>query len=142
MRTVRAWVALAIPLSLGCILPVPSQSQSRSPDAVGQALRNEQMGILPDTQVLDPLMAERRVRALNLERQKRMVADANKLLALAKELNNEVAAMNAGSFTADQLRKITEIEKLARSVRERMTADVTEFPSASPQQRPVFPVHP
>ena len=62
------------------------------------------------------------MRALNVERQKQMVADTNKLLKLAKELNDEVAAANTGSFTPDQLRKIGEIEKLAHSVRERMAA--------------------
>ena len=40
----------------------------------------------------DPVMMERRMRALNIERQKQMVADANKLLKLARELNDEVAA--------------------------------------------------
>ena len=51
-----------------------------------------------------------------------MVADAGKLLKLAQELNDEVAASNTGSLTPEQLRKIAEIEKLARSVKERMTA--------------------
>ncbi len=58
--------------------------------------------------------------ALNVERQKQMVSDANKLLKLARELNDEVATANTGTFTPDQLHKIAEIEKLARSVRERM----------------------
>ena len=77
----------------------------------------------------DPVMAERRIRALNIDRQKRMVADANKLLGLAKELNDEVASAKSGSLSADQLHKIAEIEKLARSVRERMTAGVVDVPS-------------
>lgn len=92
----------------------------------------------------DTVMAEKRVRALNIERQKRMVADANKLLILAKELNDEVASTNPQSFTVDQLRKIGEIEKLARSVRERMTAGaLVEVPSVGPPAtNPAFPVRP
>jgi hypothetical protein len=53
-----------------------------------------------------------------------MVADANKLLKLARELNDEISAANRGTLTPDQLRKIAEIEKLARSVKERMTIGV------------------
>jgi len=86
---------------------------------------------VPDQQSTDPIIAERRIRALNAERQKRMVADADKLLALAKQLNEEVASANSGSFTTDQLRKIGEIEKLARSVKDRMAsggADITSIP--------------
>ena len=63
-----------------------------------------------------------------------MVADTNKLLKLAKELNDEVAASNPGSLTPEQLHKIAEIEKLARSVKERMTAAV-----ARPQPAPATP---
>ena len=140
--------ALAIAFAVGCIVPGRCQTQPGSksvsngnPDAVGQAMRNQELGIVPDEQGLDPVMAERRLRALNIERQKRMVGDANKLLALAKELNEEVASTNTGSFTADQLRKIAEIEKLARSVRERMTAGVIGLPSVSSPPMTGFPTH-
>jgi len=91
----------------------------------------------------DPVMAERRMRALNTERQKQMVSDASKLLKLAKELNDEVAGTNSDSFTPDQLRKIAEIEKLARSVRERMSAavGVAEAPNLLPPPTLVYPSH-
>ena len=110
-------------------------------DAEGDYTRNHPTGRMPDVQTNDPAMAERRLQALNVERQKRMVADASKLLALAKELNDEVAASNPGSFTVAQLRKIGEIEKLARSVRERMTARAAEMPSFSSPPTLVDPVH-
>lgn len=85
----------------------------------------------------DMVMAEKRMRALNDERQRQIVADANKLLKLAKELNDEVAAANTSSLTPDQLRKIGEIEKLARSVRERTVAGFADV--RSPPPPPVFP---
>jgi hypothetical protein len=89
---------------------------------------------------MDPVMAERRIRALNIERQKRMVADANKLLVLAKQLNDEVTTTRSESLSADQLHKIAEIEKLARNVKERMTAGVVEAgPSFPPPILPNFP---
>ncbi len=68
----------------------------------------------------DPTMMERRLNALNRERQKEMVSDTNKLLKLAMELNDEIAANNTGTLTWDQLHKMAEIEKLARNVKEKM----------------------
>ena len=49
---------------------------------------------------------ERRLSALNIERQKQMVADTNKLLKLAKELNDEVAVQMPATLTPEQLRKV------------------------------------
>jgi hypothetical protein len=90
----------------------------------------------------DPAILDRRLRALNAERQKQMVADTNKLLKLARELNDEVASTSEESFTPDQLHKIAEIEKLARSVRERMTTAVGEAPSlVSPPPTVGYPIH-
>jgi hypothetical protein len=89
----------------------------------------------------DPTMAERRIRALNTERQKQIVADTDKLLKLARELNEEVAKANTGTLTTEQLHKIADIEKLARSVRQRMTETVGEAPTILPAQPMVFPTH-
>jgi hypothetical protein len=90
----------------------------------------------------DPAFSQRRMVALNIQRQKQMVADTDKLLKLAHELNDEVAAANNGSLTLDQLHKIAEIEKLAHNVRERMTEGIgqpsTLLPDASPT---MFPNH-
>jgi hypothetical protein len=89
----------------------------------------------------DSIMMERRLRALNIDRQKQMVADTNKLLKLARELNAEVASSNSDSFTPDQLRKIAEIEKLAHSIKGRMADGVTQpVPSLVPTPLTI-PVH-
>jgi hypothetical protein len=89
----------------------------------------------------DPTMTERRIRALNNERQKQLVSDTDKLLKLARELNEEVAKTNADSLTPDELHKIADIEKLARSVRQRMTEGVGQ-PQIIPPQVPMgFPTH-
>lgn len=146
LRAARAggavW-ALAIVVVLSSTAPGRCQSRpgTKEWDAEGDYMINHQTGRMPDVQPADPAMAEKRLQALNVERQKRMVADASKLLALAKELNDEVAASNPGSFTVAQLRKIGEIEKLARSVRERMTARAAEMPSFSSPPTLVDPVH-
>ncbi len=88
----------------------------------------------------DPIAAERQFKALNIERQRDMVSDTNKLLTLAKELNEGLAANSSSTLTDEQLRKIAQIEKLAHSVKEKM-ADGT--PQLSPaMQMPVpFPSH-
>jgi len=78
---------------------------------------------------------ERLLRAMNADRQKSMVADANKLLKLAKELNAEIARTNPDALTAEQLHKMAEIEKLARNVREKMSISVRGPPAfLSPMQ--------
>jgi hypothetical protein len=61
---------------------------------------------------------------LNAERQKALVADTNKLLKLVRDLDAEIGAANPDSLTPDQLRRIAEIEKLAHSVKEKMSTSV------------------
>jgi hypothetical protein len=55
----------------------------------------------------------------NVERQNRIVADTNKLLQLSLELSSEVDTGDAGKLPA-AIKKAEEIEKLAKSVKERM----------------------
>jgi hypothetical protein len=149
-RFVRSGLPLAIALAACCAAQAQNSSQqgagNGSSGMPGSATRSgfgrPNMGTLPgDDDNYDPVMAERRLRALNIERQKQMVSDATKLLKLAQELNSEVASANAGGFTPDQLRKIGEIEKLARSVRERMSSAVGETPAVLPPPTLTYPIH-
>ena len=54
------------------------------------------------------------------ERRKRLIADTAKLVALTSELKAEVDNTTRDELSLDVIRKATEIEKLARDVRERM----------------------
>ncbi len=63
----------------------------------------------------DSLRAKR-----NDERQKRLESDTQRLLTLANQLKSEVGASGAESMTPEMLRQMDEIEKLAKSVKERM----------------------
>jgi hypothetical protein len=72
----------------------------------------------------DRLEEARRLQALNIARQKGMVSDANKLLKLTTELNEEIARTNSGTLTPAQIRKLAQIEKLAHSVSQKMGATV------------------
>jgi hypothetical protein len=54
------------------------------------------------------------------ERQKRLVADTDKLLALATDLKQQVDKTNKNILSVDVIKRADEIEKLAHSVKERM----------------------
>ena len=56
----------------------------------------------------------------NDERQRRLVSDTAKLLALATELHQDVGKTDKHILSLDVVKRAEEIEKLARSVKERM----------------------
>lgn len=134
---------LAFVCALACAPPARSQSSGGSNSGQGQGMggmhpHSDLSSLSPDD--VDPTMAERRLRALNNERQKQIVSDTDKLLKLARELNEDVAKANTGTLTADELHKIADIEKLARSVRQRMTESVGEPQTTMPPPAPIaFP---
>jgi hypothetical protein len=74
----------------------------------------------------------KRVRMLNAERQKSIISDTEKLFKLAKELNDEMAAVDSPVMTDAQMRKLNEIQKLARSVKEKMSFTTGGPPALSP----------
>jgi hypothetical protein len=69
---------------------------------------------------LSPHLQEQQARARNSERQKKLVDDTNKLLALATDLKTQVDKTNKDILSVDVIKKADEIEKLAHSVKERM----------------------
>ena len=141
-QSLRTGLKLAILLALAC--GPAGRAQAGSGAGMGQPPMHQQFPGRQDMSLPyddETVMAEKRLRALNAERQKQMVADAEKLLKLARELNEEVAASNSGTLTPEQLHKIAEIEKLARSVKERMVDGVAQPPSAFPAPVFVYPAH-
>jgi hypothetical protein len=124
-RAVR--VALALAVAMGIQMAGQSQYPQFPSTNNGKAGRN-----YPDTNSQfggDPNADPKRVRQLNAERQKELVSDTQKLLQLARELNAEVSDANTASMTDAQLRKVAEIAKLARSVKEKMTFSVGGYPN-------------
>jgi hypothetical protein len=69
---------------------------------------------------VDPHRAEQQERLRNDDRQKRLVADTDKLLALATDLKAQVDKSTKDTLSVDVIKKAEEIEKLAHSVKERM----------------------
>lgn len=101
-------------------MPTP-QNGNRDRQQVPQQL--PQIGI-PSTMGRTGVFQERRIRQLNIERQKEIVSETNDLLKLTAQLNAEVAKNHSSSLTADQQRMVAKIEKLAKSVREKMSNPV------------------
>lgn len=66
---------------------------------------------------------EKMEKARNADRQKHLVQDTDKLLALAKELKEEVDKSNQDTLSVDVVKKAGEIEKLAKSVKDRMRSN-------------------
>jgi len=69
---------------------------------------------------VSPAILEQQARTRNSDRQKKMVQDTNKLVSLATDLKEQVEKSGKDTITNDAARKAEEIEKLAKSVRDRM----------------------
>jgi hypothetical protein len=136
------YMVLSSALCLALLLcPAPVAAQ-RTQSGMGSALQN-QMGNDPLDERQppplgpnDPMALEKRLKALNAERQKAMVADTNKLVKLAAALNAEINGKHSGELTPDQLRQVAEIEKLAHNIKEKMCTSVRPAPMM--QQPPLM----
>ena len=68
--------------------------------------------------VLTKRMAEERAREMNVDRQRRLEAETNRLVGLVNELTRDVRSDKVAPL--DLSRRAAEIEKLAHSVQDRM----------------------
>jgi hypothetical protein len=97
------------------VIPFPQQSPSanpRGPSTLGENQPGQ----------MDPVLERKRQQRLNVERQKEMVSDTAKLLKLAQEFNADAAHEDASDGTSErQMRRLGEIAKLARSVKDKMS---------------------
>ncbi len=88
----------------------------------------------------DPVLEERRLRGLNAALHKSMVSDTEKLLKMVTELNAEIGSTSPASLTPEQLRKVAEIEKLAHSIKDKMSTSVRGAPGLRDDSSPIsFP---
>ena len=85
----------------------------------------------------DSIFAEKRLRAMNADRQKSMVSDADKLVKLARQLDAEVASNPTDELTPEELRKVAEIEKLAHNVKAKMAQSFGGGPQLRPSPVPL-----
>ena len=69
---------------------------------------------------MDPRIVEQQARSRNSDRQKRMEEETRRLVSLAADLKSQVDKDNKDVTSVDSARKAEEIEKLAKSVKDRM----------------------
>jgi hypothetical protein len=69
---------------------------------------------------MEPHLPESYARMQNTERQRRLVGDTERLLMLTNQLKASIASSGTESLTPEMLRQMDEIEKLARSVKNKM----------------------
>jgi len=106
-------VFMAIPLAAQNVFIPPGQIDAGS---MGQRF--------PDNNVFGGLSPSQRMRMahlLNIQRQKAMLSDAQKLLILAQQLNAELTSPSSTMSPQERMMKLAEIEKLARSVKDKMS---------------------
>jgi hypothetical protein len=94
----------------------PSAGTTGSQRSSTSALGNDSGEDADRTQRLELDQAKAR----NNERQKRLVADTERLVKLAGELQADVDKSTKDTLSVDVIRKADEIEKLAHNVKERM----------------------
>ena len=128
----RGVIGLALLLCIPVIgqAPFPEQFPSGNTGKAGQ--RYPDSNTTPFGQEQQQPPDQKRLRMLNAQRQKEIVSDTDKLLKLAKELNDEVAGSNPDTLTEAQLRKVAEIGKLARNVKEKMSYSLGGYPNLNP----------
>ena len=122
-------VLVAIPCTIGNSQQSASagENQPRSPSGIPpiSPLANR----TPDSnRIMEDSMqtpeGRKRLEKLNLLRQKEMTDETARLVRLANEVKAETGPGASNSLTVVELRKVELIEKLAKSVREKMKATV------------------
>lgn len=75
---------------------------------------------------------KKRMQMLNAERQRGLISDTEKLVKMARELNDEMAENGSEAMTTEQVHKVEVIGKLAKSIKEKMSFSVGGYPSIEP----------
>ena len=106
-----------------CALPMAGQSQRGIPPSFSDMSQTMNRGISPSTDPVDPAQAQWQLQAARRENQNRQIAlrqDTDKLLELAAELKQNVDRTGPDILSMDVVKKAQEIEKLAKSVKDKM----------------------
>jgi len=135
-RSERQTLALALVL----VFPWGGQISTQQRPAYDPSLQNPRNTLgrsETDSDEIELMREEKRLRLLNAERQKSMVADTDKLLKLVRDFNAEVAKEDSSTLTPNELRQLGEIERLAHNVKDKMSTSVRGVPVYL-QPSPVF----
>jgi hypothetical protein len=118
-------VMLAVFAAASAAALAPAQQAQQVPQVQNPPLGPRPLGAgtAPGNNDDDPMMrhmAGQLAKSRNNQRQQQLVTDTAKLLALATELKAEVEKSNKDTLSLAVVKKAEEIEKLAKSVKEKM----------------------
>jgi hypothetical protein len=118
-------VMLAVFAAASAAALAPAQQAQQVPQVQNPPLGPRPLGAgtAPGGNDEDPMMrhmAGQLAKSRNNQRQQQLVTDTAKLLALATELKSEVEKSNKDTLSLAVVKKAEEIEKLAKSVKEKM----------------------
>ena len=106
---------------------IPANNPTTMPDPISSPSRGTPSNPFPsfggnngEGDVSTSRMAEQQARSRNVDRQKKIKIDTDRLLALATDLKEQVDKTDKNVLSIEVIRKAEEIEKLAKSVKERM----------------------
>ena len=119
LRIVGIWVMAG---GLTLVSGTLARAQGNGRGGGSQSSTPSVSGPVPLVQSDDRLtsMQEDQAKQRNVDRQKQLVEDTEKLLSLANELKAEVDKSTKDTLSLDVIRKADEIEKLAHNVKEKM----------------------
>lgn len=118
--------------------PMPGQTMPSPMQTSGRSLQSPTMS-MPGPMGASRIFQERRIKALNAERQKEMVSDTNKLMKLIAQLTAQIGKKGSDSLTPDQLHMLAKIEKLAKSVKDKMSNPVQQSVFGDSFPSPISP---
>lgn len=121
--TFRGTLLLAVLATAFAATSASPQQSQQLPNPPSPITRNPTLPGGPPGNDDDPMvrhMTEALAKSHNIQRQQQLVADTTKLLQLATELKAEVDKSNKDTLSLGVVKKAEEIEKLAKSVKEKM----------------------
>ena len=120
----KLFCSVVVLVAISTPLMMRAQNMSPMPNVIDMsAAGNPAIGL---GNGVDPVKSRMEMQAMQRENQDRQVAlkrDTDKLLALATELKENVDRTNSNILSMDVVKKAQEIEKLAKSVKDKMKGD-------------------
>jgi len=110
---------LWILLLAGAFTAVPAHTQQTMPPMQSPA-QQDTSPLAPPMDRSDQQVLRKMARERNVNRQKEIIADTQKLLELAQKLKAEVDKSNKDQLSLSVVDTANQIEKLAKTVKERM----------------------
>jgi len=110
-------VVILVLAAVALAAPAQHSGPDNPPGGINRGLDNSRDGNGPG---ISPQIQEQQAERRNSDRQKQLVADTEKLFQLAQQLRDEVGKSNKEQLSIPVIKKSEEIEKLAKSVKERM----------------------